>query len=35
MILNRIINTGRILNHFGKARLIHRTDGNLPDNLRV
>jgi hypothetical protein len=27
MILNRIFNTGRILNHFGKAWLIQRADG--------
>jgi hypothetical protein len=27
MILNRIMKTGRILNHFGKAWLIQRADG--------
>ena len=27
MILNRIINTGRILNRFGRAWLIQRADG--------
>jgi hypothetical protein len=35
MIFNRIVKTGRILNHFGKAWLVQRANGNLPDNLYV